>query len=154
MGLDNVVYVKIKLNKEHEYIHIPAIFPHNCEDSWLEYDLQSPCLHFEMIYWRKWWGPRNKVVHNLQTKYGFEEEYCYYLDSEDIEMIIDVLEEYNNKVTWNEDGSPVWRYEDNIKDQIDVDINVLKRLAKFMRTSTYQDMVKNNTIEVYFIDSY
>ena len=155
MGLDNSVYVKIQINKNNQYVRIPSFFPHNCENSWMSYDDSNSCIYFEMIYWRKWWGPRNEVVYNLRVKYSFDEEYRYYLDSEDIEMIIEVLERYNNKETWEEDGSPIWQYEEsNIKDQIDIDIDVLKHLAKFMRTSAYRDMIRDKTIEIYFIDSY
>ena len=108
-----------------------------------------------MVYWRKWWGVRNAVMNNLWDKYGYEDARII-LDSEDIEMIIDQLEYYNNAKTWaEEEVSPVWDYnEDDIKDQIDVDIYVLKELAKFMRDTKYRDLLRDGAIEVYFYDSY
>ena len=147
---------------------VPLVLLHNCERSYLEYeevedekgiphcDKTKPFLWLEMIYWRKWWGVRNAVMNNLWDKYGDGESGRTILDSEDIEMIIDQLEYFNNAETWaEEEASPIWDYnEDGIQDQIDVDIYVLKELAKFMRDTEYRELLRTDAIEVYFYDSY
>ena len=124
----------------------------------LHIDRTKPYLWLEMIYWRKWWGVRNVVMNNLWDKYeyGADENGHILLDSEDIEMIINQLDYYNNAETWVEDNvSPIWDYEDdNIKEQIDVDIYVLNLLAKFMCSDEYYNLLQEKAIEIYFYDSY
>ena len=109
-----------------------------------------------MIYWRKWWGPRDEVISRLGQKYNYNgDQYHYTLDSEDVEMIADVLESYDNVEKGRDDGSPVWDYvNDNISDQIQAYILVCKEIAKFMRTKKYYELKNDNKIEVYFYDSY
>ena len=166
MGLDNGVCVKMYFT--NGFNPIPLVLLHNCERSYLEYeevedeneipccDKTRPLLWLEMVYWRKWWGVRDAVIDNLHNKYKGGLGARIVLDSEDIEMIIDQLEYYNNAKTWaEEEASPIWDYnEDGIQDQIDIDICVLKELAKFMRSTEYRELLRSGAIEVYFYDSY
>ena len=166
MGLDNSVCVKFHTDKMSWSEHLPSKifyiaesinYYRNNEYDPTHPDETNPVINCELIYWRKWWGVRNEVINTLDTKYDYHhiEQYHYPLDSEDVESIIDILEDYDNDSVWNNYGDSVWYYdEDHIHDQITADIEVLKTLAKFMRTTQYKDMLRDNVIEVYFYDSY
>ena len=145
-------------------MHIPNEILHNVEWSYMTpdqvnetEDKEELCLNCEMVYWRKWWGPRNETMEVLRNKYDFEDEpYKIILDREDIQSIIEVLEDFNNADYWdNNDASPIWDYEEHgIKEQIDKDIQTLKDLRRFMKTDIYKQMAEHDEIEVYFYDSY
>lgn len=164
MGLDNGVVVKFKY--KGKYLHIPNEILHNVEWSYMTPEKirinedsfkEEPCLNCELVYWRKWWGPRDEVMRVFRSKYNFEDEpYTINLDREDLQSIIEVLQDFNSAENWTDDGgSPVWAYEeDGIKEQIDADIQTLKDLRRFMKTDLYKEMTERDEIEVYFYDSY
>ena len=162
MGLDNGIIIRIPAKSNH--INIPILITNRCEWSWIEGEStrinedsiqKIPYLNFEMLYWRKWWGPRNEVVNYLRYKYLTEEEdYKWALDADDCAEIIDILKYFRDSSVWEEEAMSVWDYnESNIEDQIDIDIDTLKRLIEFMNTKEYTEL-KEKGLEIYFYDSY
>jgi hypothetical protein len=162
MGLDNGIVIRIPAKSN--YITIPILITNRCEWSWIaaesthinEDNFQKiPYLNFEMLYWRKWWGPRNEVMNYLRSKYySEEEEYRYNLDADDCAEIIDILRYFRDSSVWSAEAQSIWEYdEDNIEDQIDIDIDTLQRLVSLMQTKVYADL-KEKGLEIYFYDSY
>lgn len=133
MGLDNGVI--IKKSKKTKELGLDDFFPLDSEGT------------LEVIYWRKWNGPRNDVINYLYHKYKVD-DYNYLLDEEDIMKIITILYEWSNEFRWNDEGgSTVWYYSDNIAEQITEDIKNLSYL--------FTKMAENpDAFEVYFYDSY
>lgn len=109
-------------------------------------DWPSNCAtSVELIYWRKWWGPRNRVMWN------FPSDKCYIPIDEDVcDIIIEALEYFDSKETWeDEDASPIWHYEEsNIHEQIQNDILALNALKVFIEEHG------DDVVECHFYDSY
>ena len=131
MGLDNGIFIKNKYKELYDELG---------PDCWPELD-HGDCK-YEICYWRKCWGIRNAIM----KKFHFEDgEYEFKLDKEDIPVIIKILLHFCNNDVWEDEGNPIWSYDEIIETNINY-IVALKQLIK------YWD--KHPDLEVYFYDSY
>lgn len=160
MGLDNGIYIRYNIDYLPDpdghvgsnYLSIPYAMYQNLDLMHIERDNDNEiCLCAEVIYWRKWWGVRNQVVRYLENKYNTAqpETYSWSLDTLDCYTIIEILRDFDNKETWENEGQSIWEYkESNIHYQIQEDIAELKRIIDLLNKK--DPRVK----EIYFYDSY
>lgn len=138
MGLDNAIMLKTNiLNKN---IKVPKCFNH---EKWYEPG------EYEVCYWRKCWGVRDKIITEVFKRKRFSDEYEFTIAPNDVIKIIKILKYYDNKKNWDRDNSTVWWYkEDKIHKQIRKQIKCLKKLYLFLRKYSKEDII------CYFYDSY
>lgn len=138
MGLDNGIMLKVNiLNKN---IKVPKCFNH---EEWYEPG------EYEVCYWRKCWGVRNKIITKVFKRERFSDEYTFEIVPDDVIKIIKILKYYDNKKNWDRDNSTIWWYkEDKIHKQIRRQIKCLRKLYSFLRKYHKKDVV------CYFYDSY
>lgn len=138
MGLDNGIILKMNiLNKN---IKVPKCFIHK---EWYEPG------EYEVCYWRKCWGVRNKIITEVFNEETYPDKYEFEVMPDDVLKIIKVLKYYDNEKNWNDDNSTIWYYkEDEIHKQIKYNLKKLKRLYRFLKKYLNED------IHCYFYDSY
>ena len=138
MGLDNAIMVKVNiLNRD---IKVPKCFNH---EEWY-----GPGK-YEVCYWRKCWGIRDKIITEVFKRQRFSDEYVFEIAPDDVIKIIKILKYYDNKKNWDRDNSTIWWYKENkIHKQIRKQIKCLKKLYSFLRKYHKKDIV------CYFYDSY
>lgn len=138
MGLENSIVLKVNiLNKN---IKVPKCFNH---EEWYEQG------EYEVCYWRKCWGVRNKIITEVFKRKTFPDEYTFEIAPDDVINIIKILKYYDNKKNWNRDNSTIWWYkEDKIHKHIRKQIKCLRKLYSFLRKYDKKDIV------CYFEDSY
>lgn len=143
MGLDNGVEIyrpqakteieKFCWNVLDDFNLISGKFKENFTESYLYRS------RMEVVYMRKWWGVRDIMVGHLCDKYATEDNYLWELDGEDIDVLIEAMDYYNNKEAWDSDGGSVWDYEeDGIADQIAKHIRNLNTVKELMRDKGYK----------------
>lgn len=138
MGLDNGIM--LKLNIIDKGIKVPKCFIH---ENWYEPG------EYEVCYWRKCWGVRNKIITEVFNEKTYPDKYEFEVMPDDVLKIIKVLKYYDNEKNWNNDNSTIWWYKENkIHKQIREQIKCLKKLYSFLRKYPKEDMV------CYFYDSY
>lgn len=109
MGLDNGITLRTRnseqvLSARREYTTIEPYESEFNNDGW---------VNFEICYWRKCWGLRNRILAAISnTK---EEEYEYDLTIKDLKeirkVIFNILCEPDE---WEEDGGSIWEFNDMI----------------------------------------
>ena len=98
---------------------------------------------YEVCYWRKCWGLRNCILllfDNVQDNDGI-----YNISVEQIDDIINIINYFNNKEVWDEEGLSIWTHEE-YKDKLISDVKMLECVKDFM--------LNNPDAIVYFYDSY
>ena len=160
MGLDNGIYIRYNIDNLPEpdghvgsnYLSIPYALYQNLDLIHVERDKDNDiCLCAEVVYWRKWWGVRNQVVNYLEDKYHTTQPgtFSWSLDTLDCYTIIEILRDFDNEETWENEGRSIWEYKEcNIHYQIQEDIAELKRIIDLLNKK--DPRVK----EIYFYDSY
>ena len=98
----------------------------------------------EILYWRKSWGLRNKVVETFPLCDGSDWEYAIETSQQVFELI-KIIVSFMNKETWEEDGDSIWDY-DEILPILQRDITNLAIIAAFMKN--------NPDVYLVFYDSY
>lgn len=138
MGLDNAIMLKVNIFNRN--IKVPKCFNH---EEW--YGLGE----YEVCYWRKCWGVRDKIITEVFKTERFPDEYRFAITPDDVVKIIKILKYYDNKKNWDRDNSTIWWYkEDKIHKQIIKQIKCLKKLYSFLRKYPKEDII------CYFYDSY
>lgn len=138
MGLDNGIM--LKLNIIDKRIKVPKCFIH---ESWYKPG------EYEICYWRKCWGVRNKIITEVFNEKTYSDKYEFEVMPDNVLKIIKVLKYYDNEKNWNNDNSTIWWYKENkIHKQIRKQIKCLKKLYSFLRKYPKEDIV------CYFYDSY
>ena len=138
MGLDNAIMLKVNILNRN--IKVPKCFNH---EEW--YGLGV----YEVCYWRKCWGIRNKIITEVFNEKTSSDKYEFKVAHDDVLKIIKILKYYDNEKNWNDDNSTIWHYkEDKIHKQIKYNLKNLKRLYMFLRKYS------NENIYCYFYDSY
>jgi len=100
----------------------------------------------EILYWRKNWGLRDKVLDALVVGSENEEKGYYLIDtSTKVFELIKIIVSFMNKETWEEDGDSIWDY-DEILPILQRDIINLAIIASFMKN--------NPDVYLIFYDSY
>lgn len=68
----------------------------------------------EVCYWRKCWGIRNDFVDYLRTERNVDIDDIenYILNTQDIIKLIEILEYYNKKKTWELEGRSIWSWKE------------------------------------------
>ena len=98
----------------------------------------------EILYWRKNWGLRDKVVETFPLCDGSDWEYVIETSQQVFELI-KIIVSFMNKETWEEDGDSIWDY-DEILPILQRDITNLAIIAAFMKN--------NPDVYLVFYDSY
>lgn len=140
MGLDNGIYWKPRNNKEKN-----VAFPDYVEINEFNYDSLED--EYEICYWRKCWGLRNRILNIISNAVGKDGEKCgYELIRADLvqiqQMLIDYLR-YPNR--WDEENN-FWSFDD-IKQDLMQNIINLGWMIDYMR-------LESPMAFVYFMDSY
>ena len=137
MGLDNGVVVKsCRRAITREMLPEGLVYP------WDE-NLDSPDA-VEILYWRKNWGLRNKVVGTFPLYNDSDWEHVIETPQQVFELI-KIIVSFMNKETWEEDGDSIWDY-DEILPTLQRDIINLAIIASFMKN--------NPDVYLIFYDSY
>ena len=134
MGLDNGVEVKSR----HRLI-TRAMLP-----SEIIYPFDFGDNDTEILYWRKNWGLRDKVVETFPLCDGSDWEYIIETSQQVFELIRIIIS-FMNKEKWEEDGDSIWDY-DEILPILQRDIVNLAIIASFMKN--------NPDVYLIFYDSY
>ena len=132
MGLDNGIEVKSRQRTiTREMLPAEIKYPNNYNDT-------------EILYWRKNWGLRNRVVDTFPN--DDEHDWCYIIDTPaQVFEFIKIIVQFMNKETWEEDGDSIWEYEE-ILPILRRDIMNLAIIAAFMEN--------NPDVYLEFYDSY
>ena len=134
MGLDNGVEVKSR----HRSI-TRAMLP-----SEIIYPFDFGVNDTEILYWRKNWGLRNKVVAAFPLFDDSDWQYIIETPQQVFELI-KIIVSFMNKETWEEDGDSIWDYDDMLP-ILQRDVINLAIIASFMRN--------NPDVYLIFYDSY
>lgn len=137
IGLDNGIDVKSRRRAITR-----KMLPEGLVYPWDE-KLDSPDT-VEILYWRKNWGLRNKVVETFPLCDGSDWEYAIETSQQVFELI-KIIVSFMNKETWEEDGDSIWDY-DEILPILQRDIINLAIIAAFMKN--------NPDVYLVFYDSY
>lgn len=135
MGLDNGFIVtsnKRKITRDM----LPSCLDYPFDSKYD--DGQGP----EIIYWRKYWGLRNQIVHLCKTNDNF-----YYIidDVKQIDDIIKIITYFLNEEVWDNEGQSIWTY-DEVKATLKNNIADLIIIKNFI--------VDNPDVFLLFYDSY
>ena len=134
MGLDNGVEVKSSRRAiTRAVLHSEIIYPFDFGDN-----------DTEILYWRKNWGLRNKIVETFPLCDGSNWKYIIETYQQVFELI-KIIVSFMNKETWEENGDSIWDY-DEILPILQRDIINLAIIAAFMKN--------NPDIYLIFYDSY
>lgn len=110
MGLDNGIILK-GITKE-EYLKCPTVTEELIDEEQGE---------FEVAYWRKCWGIRNKII----DKFHFSEEGGdFKLDPEDIPPLLKILKKFLHPGYWDDCADSIWEYDEIIDSNIDIYIRL------------------------------
>ena len=135
MGLDNGFYViscRRKLSRED----LPSKIKYPFEKDYNEWP--------EIIYWRKCWGLRNRVL-DVATPVKEHESY-YTIDTPDqVFEVIKILIDFLDRETWEDEGDSIWDY-DEMRPILQQNIFNLVKISEFME--------HNPDIYLMFYDSY
>ena len=134
MGLDNGVEVKSR-HRTITRAMLPSeiVYPFNFGDN-----------DTEILYWRKNWGLRDKVVETFPLCDDSNWEHIIETSQQVFELI-KIIVSFMNKETWEEDGDSIWDY-DEILPILQRDIINLAIVAAFMKN--------NPDVYLIFYDSY
>lgn len=136
MGLDNGIIVR---HREGRPIYIPRRYYDYV------YELGGNS-QYEIAYWRKCWGLRDKILDILNIDQSDYDSYDINLDREDIKNIIKLLKKFTKKDYWNKYADSIWSF----------DIDIYKRQKRIIRNLKFIHwrMRLDPEINVYFYDSY
>lgn len=137
IGLDNGIDVKSRSRAITR-----KMLPEGLVYPWDE-KLDSPDT-VEILYWRKNWGLRDKVVETFPLCDDSDWEYVI-KTSQQVFELIKIIISFMNKETWEEDGDSIWDY-DEILPILQRDIINLAIIAAFMKN--------NPDVYLVFYDSY
>ena len=129
MGLDNGIIIKDYPEARHKTFAMNKLF--NASSPYLIEE--GKC---EVLYWRRQWTYRTRIVNTLSKKYP-NAEGMYILTLEDVDIIISILEEMVRDKE-KPDNFFRFNFRENLKN-----VKALKHFMQF-----------NPDIEVYFYDSY
>jgi len=138
MGLDNGIIARSNHRKiTREILPEGMVYP-------LDEKFDNQDGGVEILYWRKNWGLRNKVV-NIFPIYK-DTGYDYLIETpQQVFELIRIIVSFMNKETWEEDGDSIWNY-DEILPILQQDIINLALIASFMKN--------NPDVYLLFYDSY
>lgn len=127
MGLDNGVIIKCR----------DVQLPYFKDYEWL-----AGAGEAEVCYWRKFWGFRNEIV----THFGQKEE-CddIYLDYDNIDEFIEILEQFLDRQYYYDFGGSIWEYEQYLIHNIEC-LENLKVVKEYLKD--------HPDVKCYFYDSY
>ena len=131
MGLDNGVIIKSN-KRELTRDMLPSLikYPFNDNDT-------------EIVYWRKNWSMRDKVVNTFPPE--DKSEYNYIIDTpKQVFKLIKIIVSFMNKETWNNSAS-IWGYEEMLP-ILQRDVINLAIIAAYMQN--------NPDVYLEFYDSY
>lgn len=132
MGLDNGVEAKSNLRElTRDMLPSEIVYPFSFNDT-------------EIIYWRKNWGLRNKVVNTFPLEEGSNWQYIIDTPNQVFELI-KIIISFMNKETWEEEGDSIWEY-DEILPILQQNVMNLAIIAAFMKN--------NPDVYLEFYDSY
>lgn len=134
IGLDNGVEVK-----SHRRSITRAMLP-----SEIIYPFDFGDNDTEILYWRKNWGLRDKVVETFPLCDGSNWQYVIETSQQVFELI-KIIVSFMNKETWEEDGDSIWDYEE-ILPILEQNVINLAIIAGFMQN--------NSDVYLIFYDSY
>lgn len=136
MGLDNGVVVRSsKRPVIRDILPKELIYP---------FEKEYIAGEVEIVYWRKNWGLRDKVVETFPLCDDGNWEYIIETSQQVFELIR-IIVSFMNKETWEEDSDSIWDY-DEILPILQRDIINLAIIAAFMKN--------NPDIYLIFYDSY
>ena len=136
MGLDNGIYVR-STHRAITRVMLPEEITYPFER---DYD-----NGVEILYWRKNWGLRNKVV-DLLAPINENKKYDYIIDTPNqVFDLIRIIVSFMDKDKWEEDGDSIWEY-DEILPILQRDVINLSIIAAFMKN--------NSDVYLEFYDSY
>jgi len=136
MGLDNGVIVRSTHRKLTR-----AMLP---EELIYPFDKDYGDDGIEILYWRKNWGLRDKVIETFPLCDDSNWEHIIET-SQQIFELIKIIVSFMNKETWEEDGDSIWDY-DEILPILQRDVMNLAIIASFMKN--------NPDVYLIFYDSY
>lgn len=103
MGLDNGIEVKSR-KRELTRAMLPSgiVYPYDFGEK-----------DTEILYWRKNWGLRNRVVNMFPLEPG--SDWRYVIDTpNDVFELISLIVEFMDKKTWEEEGDSIWDYDEEL----------------------------------------
>ena len=137
MGLDNGILVR----SNHRKI-TRVMLPEGLVYPWEEkYDGPEGV---EILYWRKNWGLRNRVVGTFPCEKAGEYYYIIETPAQVFELIR-IIVSFMDKERWEEDGDSIWDYDD-ILPILQQNVINLAIIASFMQN--------NPDVYLEFYDSY
>lgn len=120
-----------------------AMLPEGLVYPWEEkYD--NPEEGVEILYWRKNWGLRNRVVGTFPCEGASEYYYTIETPAQVFELIR-IIVSFMDKEKWEEDGDSIWDYND-ILPVLQQNVINLAIIASFMQN--------NSDVYLVFYDSY
>lgn len=135
MGLDNGTIVRSNHRKiTREILPEELVYP-------FERDYSDGV---EILYWRKNYGLRDKVIHKFPVREHDEWEYIIDTPTQVFELI-KIITSFMDKEKWEEDGDSIWDYEE-ILPILQQNIINLAIIAAFMKN--------NPDVYLIFYDSY
>ena len=127
MGLDNGVVLKTNLEID---------FPHKI------WDWRNDHQEYDICYWRKFWGLRNTVVREFNQEFECAR---IPLDAEGVGKLLCILEEFQDRDFYEQNGDSIWAYEEYLIHNIRCCENLIW-LQNFLEEHPNE--------ECYFYDSY
>lgn len=134
MGLDNGIMIK---SKDDKMIFIPKRYY-----TWKIEGFK----HYEIAYWRKCWGIREKILEILPKE--DDEEYLWgdrLINRDDMKVLIKEMKKFTKRKYWDKYADSIWTFDEFKSNQ-----RKIIRNLKYM----YWYMKRNPEIEVYFYDSF
>ena len=130
MGLDNGIIVKkVKIDEIDNYVQY--------EDYSTENETE-----IEIAYWRKCWGIRQAILNALNSDVDNGNTIIH---REDIPNIVDALTPFLDEDYWNKNSDSIWKYDEQIAD------NLTHILLNLVWLATY---MKDHDVVAWFYDSY
>ena len=137
MGLDNGFYVKSnKRQITREMLPTGIKYPFDTDYN----------NEVEILYWRKNWGLRNRIMATFDWYKLPVEQYKFEIDNPmQVLTVIEIIASFLNEEKWEDEGNSIWNYEQ-------VRPVLIQNIINFAAIHTF--MCENPDVYLEFYDSY
>ena len=143
MGLDNGIMLRHRSQKEVE--DNIGVYANVIREPYVGDEGKHGYYEYEVCYWRKCWGLRDKILAILGDKFKDEDYECE-LTIKDLEAIREIEYGYMcDPDEWDENGSTIWDFNDMLP-HFAKDIVSISWLIEFLK--------RHPKAYAYFYDSY